>query len=47
MSQYRLSFCDVEIIANNISEATADANIEIDNVMIREYHDWLKQELDG
>jgi len=41
MSNFRLSFCDVIAVCNNITETIVDENIEVDNVMIREYHNWL------
>ncbi len=47
MSNYRLSFCDVISVSNNITETIVDENIEVDNVMIDEYHQWLTKHHDG
>jgi len=47
MGSYRLSFCDVISVSDNITETIVDENIEVDNVMIDEYHLWLAKHHDG
>ncbi len=47
MSQYRLSFCEVIPVSDQITETIVDEDIEVNNVMIAEYHEWLAHHHDG
>jgi len=47
MNEFRLSFCKLVIISDIITETIVDDKIEINNAMIREYHNWLAKQHDG
>lgn len=47
MSEFRLSFCEIVPVSDQITETIVDENIEVNNLMIAEYHDWLEQHHDG
>ena len=47
MSEYRLSFCEVIPVTDQITETIVDENIEVTNTMIKEYHAWLAAHHDG
>ena len=47
MCEYRLSFCEVIPVSEEITETIVDENIEVDNKMIEEYHEWLAKHHDG
>ncbi len=47
MRDNRLSFCEVIPVSAEITETIVDENIEVDNNMIEEYHEWLAEHHDG
>jgi len=46
MSEYRLSFCDLITVSDNITEIIVDNRIEVINDMILEFHAWLAKHHD-
>ncbi len=46
MKTYKLSFGTINIIDNKLAEVIVDEGIEIDNIMVGEYHDFLFSNLD-
>lgn len=45
MKNYRLSFAEIIIFQNNLAEVIVDDGIEINQVMVDEYHDFLLSNL--
>lgn len=45
MKSYRLSFCTISIIKSNLAEVIVDDGIEMNEVMVDEYHDFLLNHL--
>ena len=43
LNNHRLSFCNINNIANNITEVKIDDDIVVDEPMVDEFHNWLAQ----
>lgn len=43
MSQHRLSFCSIEILADNLAEIIVDEGVEMDVAKVAEYHDFYSR----
>ena len=47
MKNYRLSFCNLTPLADNITEVKIDEDIIVDESMVDEFHNWLAQHHNG
>ena len=47
MKSYKLSFGTISILRNNLAEVIVNEGVEMDEVMVDEYHDFLLTNLDA